>query len=128
MKITGQRNNWSIHLEKGAEALALLAVQETETGNRVLSTTDPKVNRVETGRRVIELLRIAEIALPTSDADPAAGIFESVEFKKQGAQHLSGLIYGATTSPQAMESLTAEQLGLLVGMESQIQSFFGMDS
>ena len=115
--------DWSIGLERKVEAQALLAAQATGIGNQVLSTTDTNYDRTAPGIRAIELLRFAELVLPDTKCDNS----EIVEFPLGEAQHLSGLLYGATRAARITRTTLTEYDNQLSQMEDEIQAFFGMD-
>lgn len=126
MKLTWSEDGWNIGLERRVEAQALLAAQSTPVGDRVLSTTNPKHDRVTAGIKAIELLRFAELVLP-DDEDIKSNGLEIVEFPLQESQHLSGLLYGATHDARITGVPTTKYDKQLSRMEGQVEAFFGMD-
>lgn len=128
MKLIGSEDAWSIGLECTEEAQALLAVQATAVGNQVLSTTDPTYDRITPGIRAIELLRFAEIVLPSEGSVVADDSPKIVEFPLQESQHLSGLLYGATRIARTTGTPVTKHADRLFQMEDEIETFFGMNN
>lgn len=118
---TTDGSSWRISLQTQAEAEAFLAAQATKVGNIAMSTTDPKIDRISPAVSAIERLHFARIVLPQVPGE------DVVEFPLKESQHLSSLAYSTTQLAQSTGKPLTEFDELLAGINSQIESFFGMD-
>jgi len=127
MIVTRREDGWSIGLERNKEATLLLAVQETPIGNRVMATTDPKIDRVTNAISAIELLRFAEVMLGDEVGEAQLNARGVIYFPQPESQHLSGLLYAATREIRTNGVRITDADEQLFHMEGQIEAFFGMD-
>lgn len=120
MRIDNLGPDWSIILETGNEAAALLAAQETPAGNAAMFTTDLRVDRVTPAISAIERLRFAQLTL---DAEKPGE--DTVVFPTGESQHLASLAYEAVRLARDSGQPLTPYDALLAAMDEQIDEHFG---